>query len=143
MRRLSAFILIAALLAALVPSATLAGKPVPVVNTVTVTELNLQGPDLCALTVAITFTGRAQWAQFSAVKDGAVVSTPSQPLARTATTSAQTFEGVLLGANVWSWKVQLLDRKLKPIGAEVQTNAETHTGEVCPADGTRLAWYPY
>lgn len=152
MRRLSAILMIAALLAALIPSAVLA-KPVPVIDSVTVTAkddgLCTPGPlnpvSSATVTVAIQFSGKGpapMEAQFLAIRDDVVVSSPRQPLERWVGTSEQVFEQVALGDHVWSFAVELLDRKGNPMGSYVRTSNETWTSTTSCPDYNPIASYP-
>lgn len=99
--------------------------------------------DICRLNVSATFVkGKAVWIRFVAVKDGIDTSTPTPALPRLATSYSQIFAGVTLGGNVWSFRVQLLDRKHQ-LPAEAQTDTEEWVSTTsCPRNPTELATYP-
>jgi hypothetical protein len=146
MRRLSAILMIAALLAALVPSATLAGKPSPpTIWGVQVTGSYGTAPD-CYLTFWTTFSGRAYAIRYTRWEVGAAGPDSSfpVPIPRKYDSVGVQFAVPQLATKAWYWKVALVDRKDNVLGTEVTTTAEGWSDTTsCPTvdDGT-LAKYP-
>ena len=143
MRRLSAFLTIAALVAVLVPSAALAAKPPPpsIVSATVSGSTGYTAPD-CTLNFFADFTGSVYEVRFTPVVAG-VDGVPFTIRVPKKYSAVATIEYVAdLATLEYSWKVALQDRKGKVLGYEIPTTAEKwDDGAVCPESGL-LAAYP-
>lgn len=145
MRRLSACLMVAVLLAALVPSSALAGKPVPSVTSVQITGYGASGPG-CGVQMWAGYSGRPYAVRFSWWEVGAATYTgyvDSYP-SRKSTATGISWIFTDLGTKEWYWKVAILDRKGKVVGTEVTTTQEVwNDPSSCPTlDYGYLGKYP-
>jgi hypothetical protein len=140
MRRLSAFLMIAVLVAALVPSAALAAKPITAIDNVAVRAAVSVAPD-CNAVWNVYFTGRAYEARITPVVGG--VSLAAFTFKVDNKNGQAGFYGPVAGLATYeyTWKAALLDRKGKILGYEVTTSAEKWAQtDACPQYGNLAGW---
>jgi hypothetical protein len=137
MRRFSAFLMIAALVAVLVPSAALAAKPpAPDIDTLLVQGYGTYASTgQCLLTVTVTWHGRAYEVEWKALSGNDTWE--GQWGARLPKLSPAgfsfLFEPADLGDKVIYWQAKLLDRKGGVLGQIVETGTEDWTDPTtCP-----------
>ena len=148
MRRLSAILMIAALLAAFVPSATLAAKPVYQVDSVTISMTGGTQYDwYCqydfSATVTYTAARRAvnlQIIDLALGSGGALLSW--SPVALEADGSVTTTFTVAQNPNYSHvWRVALVDKKGAAISETVETTPAYATVATCPTTTGEISWY--
>jgi hypothetical protein len=132
--------MIAALLAALVPSATLAKPLPPNVVGVVVAGTSFPLPNLkgCGLHMQVTYEGKANWLVV-ANPVSQVIATRWLPTDKSGATAM--FEDVYLSDlnGEVAWSFYLADKKLKPVSTP-RTVSETWSGDACPTSwSTELA----
>ncbi len=130
MRRFSAFLMIAALVAVLVPSAALAAKPLPpkitqiqVISTGAMVD-GTRGIELCSVAMYVYFEGRVASVAYEEYEGSVLVDAGDAYLARKDQGASVALGWADIGTHVYSWKATLLDRKRNPLG-ESQTAVET------------------
>ena len=145
MRRLSAFLMIAALVAVLVPSAALAGKTPPSVTRILV-ENNQMDPvaEQCGVQVTVTIDGRAYQAQVSLYQGESMTfyGLETEFVNNRDHAASVFFYPLALGGNVFTWQVQLLDRKGNPLGTTVGAAETWDNTSACPAGAPLINYYP-
>jgi hypothetical protein len=145
MRRLSAFLMIAALIAVMVPSAALAGKPVTTVDEVTVKGSVFEGSDTppCSLTFWARFSGTVQTVRSTTMVGETQVGEPMIiPLARKQYSVGWDILPLADLATVeYTWKVELLGRKDKVLAQATTTPEKWLNAESCPS-GLVVAGHP-
>ena len=145
MRRFSAFLMIAALVAVLVPSAALAAKPQPGVANLMVYSYGADlweypvDPNICYVWARVVVDGRAYDAEFTQYKGGVLDDTLTALVDNKVHLAYQFFHNVELGSSEYTWKVQLRDRKGNPISALVPTGPDTVTESGCGTSQTIVA----
>ena len=148
MRRLSAILMIAALLAVLVPSATMARKPPPpAIQTVSVMSGAAAGNG-CNVYVTTTWVGRVAYVEHTTYTgpDEASLTKVYGPLSVKVTnkdTSVQYSGAAPIGLqDVW-WKVDLLDRKQRSLtGGGVLIGPDNYASPGgCPGTPIEVASY--
>jgi hypothetical protein len=144
MRRVSAFLIIATLLVALVPSVTLAGKPLPPEIDSLVVEWNgvsqLQAPK-CELTMTATLHGRGvSYIGFYNTAEGTTSYEPTVRKSYTVTTT-RALSIASLNAVVFFQAIPL-DRKHQPfVDPAIWVGGyESWSGTACPSEGTLMSW---
>ena len=138
MRRLFGFLMVVALLTALVPSATLAGKPpAPSVYGFVAAGTSLYpAASGCPLWMQVTYEGRATYLVVSNT-DSALGATRNVPIDKSGATSF--IDDVTLTSlnGTVTWSLYLANRKLQPVSA-TQTVSETFNGSACPIPGEEI-----
>jgi hypothetical protein len=144
MRRLPAFLMIAALVAVLVPTTALGAKPLPPkIDSLVVSGLgeSLSTPGFCLIAQTVTFHGRAYAVEFS---DTSVSNSPThlEPIPRKADTVeySKTVTLERLQSDVIWFQARLVDRKSIPLTSYVTIHNAVWEGSGCPMEV--IARYP-
>ncbi len=134
MRRLSAFLMIAALVAVLVPSAALAGKPAPPrIETIDVMSRGefLGQAGVCDVDVVVSWSGRGvievrvqQWVAST------VTPVTVYPVKKATSTTANFSAD--LGSRAFSWYAFLIDRKGNALDAKLSSTDSVLVSGECP-----------
>lgn len=146
MKRLVMVFAVGAIVAALVPSAALAGKPVAThITSITVTSLGASTTTTgaCSVTVSATWTGRGvatvgfdQWWAINVLNASGLVTAT-----RTQTSADYTFTSVPLNSFL-DWQVQLFNGRDRVIDSQTTPQtaayADFDSTGLCPSAGTSI-----
>ena len=138
MRRISAFLMIAAMVAVLVPSAALGArpeKPPPGINQITAVSLD----GTCEIEVIASWEGRAFEVQIEQLRNGFTVNA-ERPLANNKLGRVSVkFPAPDLATAAYTWSAVALDRKGNEIGIKRVTRIDDWEGSGCPPHSTVVA----
>jgi hypothetical protein len=140
MRRLSGFLMVFALLAALVPSTALAGKVVPTIQRVDVSGSSGYTAPNCELGFWVAFTGTPYEIRYTPVVGGVEETPWTVAVPRKSSSVGGSHMYTDLATRVYTWKVELLDRKGNTLDQATTTAERWTIATLCPSAGIQAGF---